>query len=95
MSALRRVLAEVSSSRGGGVSLDEIADRLDLDTDEVSGMVDYWVRRGVLDAQTLGPCGAGGGCGSCPSGNEGAPGCGRPTRAPGPQLVAITLRPRP
>ena len=57
-------------------------------------MIDYWVRRGVLNSETIGPGCASGGCGACPSGSDGTPGCGRPAPEPGPRLIAITLRPR-
>ncbi len=89
MSALRRVLAEITAARGG-TSLDEIARRLDLGRDEVDAMVGYWIRKGRLSADDIAAACPGGGCGACVLGRDGGPGCG-PGRD-GPTLLAIIPR---
>jgi hypothetical protein len=87
-SPLRRVLREIRSA--GSVRLDDVAKAVGVSRDEVDAMVDYWVRRGQLSVEEIGRGCAGGGCGSCPSGNDGAPGCGTPATG-GPVLLAITI----
>nr|WP_240943038.1 FeoC-like transcriptional regulator [Planosporangium thailandense] len=72
------------------VSLDEVARNVGVSRGEVDAMVDYWVRRGQLTVEEIGRGCPGGGCGSCPSGNGDAPGCGSPTTG-GPVLLAITI----
>jgi len=92
--ALRQVLREVSGSRGGGVRLDDVARRIGVPLAEVSAMVDYWVRKGVLRADPLARGCPDGGCGSCPSGDRGSPGCGSTAPAVGPVAITIGRRPR-
>ncbi|MGI5162462.1 FeoC-like transcriptional regulator [Microbispora sp. H10830] len=91
MSALRRVLEEITAARGG-VSLDDIARRLGLGRDEVDAMVEYWVRKGRLSSDDIAAACPSGGCGTCALGDDGKPGCG--TRRDGPVLLAITVRRR-
>jgi bacterioferritin-associated ferredoxin len=88
-SPLRQVLAEIRSGRASSIA--EVADRVGVSRDEASAMVDHWVRKGRLDVRDLGDACGGGGCGSCSSGHDGAPGCGSgPQR---PVLLAISPRP--
>ncbi|WP_433352653.1 FeoC-like transcriptional regulator [Microtetraspora malaysiensis] len=89
MSALRRVLEEITAARGG-TSLDEIARRLEISRDEVDAMVSYWIRKGRLSADDIAAACPSGGCGGCALGDDGKPGCG--TRRDGPVLLAITVR---
>jgi hypothetical protein len=88
LSPLRQVLREIRSA--GSASLDDVARAVGVSRDEVHAMVDYWVRRGQLSVEEIGRGCASGGCGSCPSGDDGAPGCGSPTTG-GPVLLAITI----
>ncbi|MGC9665052.1 FeoC-like transcriptional regulator [Planosporangium sp. 12N6] len=88
VSPLRQVLREIRSA--GSVSLDDVARAVGVSRDEVDAMVDYWVRRGRLSVEEIGRGCPSGGCGGCPSGNDGAPGCGTP-RSGGPVLLAITI----
>ncbi|GAB0102082.1 hypothetical protein JMUB6875_10490 [Nocardia sp. JMUB6875] len=84
-SPLRRVLAEITESRGD-FSLDQIARRVGVSLDEAKAMVDYWVRKGRLSVEQIGS--------SCPS--TGCGGCAQsscPTGDKGPVLLAITPRP--
>lgn len=94
MSPLRRVLAEITAARGGGVSLDDVARRVGVTRDEVDAMVDYWVRRGRLSVEEIGRACPSGGCGGCAMGRNGAPGCGAAARGSGPVLLGITVRRR-
>lgn len=89
MSALRQILKEITASRGG-VSLDEIARRVGVSREEAESMVDYWVRKGRLSAEDMAAACPSGGCGGCPAGDDGKPGCG--TRRDGPVLLAISVR---
>lgn len=87
-SPLRRVLAEITESRGD-FSLDQIARRVGVSLDEAKAMVDYWVRKGRLSVEQIGsgcPSTGCGGCAesSCPTGDQ---------RDRGPVLLAITPRP--
>jgi hypothetical protein len=89
VSALRQVLEEVRSGRARG--LDDLARRVGVSRDEASAMVDHWVRKGRLDVADLSAACSSGGCGSCPSGDHGSPGCGAGDGRP--VLLAISVRP--
>lgn len=89
-SPLRRILEEINGAHEA-VSLDEIARRIGITRDEADAMVAYWVRKGRLSSDDLSAACPSGGCGTCPSGDNGTPGCG--TRRDGPVLLAITRRP--
>ncbi|RZS80019.1 FeoC-like transcriptional regulator [Motilibacter rhizosphaerae] len=91
--ALRQVLLEVRGAAGGGVRLDDVARRVGASVAEVSAMVDYWVRKGALVAEPLAGGCPDGGCGTCPSGEGDAPGCGSPGPAVGPVAISIARRP--
>jgi hypothetical protein len=63
VTALRAVLAEVLA---GEADLARLAGKLGIGADEVEAMVDYWVRRGRLAVQPLGPACPSRGCATCP-----------------------------
>lgn len=90
---LRDVLGAVEA---GAPTLHDVARRTGLAPDVVRVAVDHLVRMGRLGADRLTVGCADGGCGGCPSGVDGAPGCGAsgPSPSGGPVLVALTLRPR-
>jgi hypothetical protein len=88
VSALRQILKEITTSRGG-VSLDEIARRVGVSREEAEAMVGYWVRKGRLSADDVASACPSGGCGGCARGDNGKPGCG--SRRDGPVLLAITV----
>lgn len=95
MTVLRRVLTEFASA-GPGTDLDAIARRLDLCRDELDSMVDYWVRRDRLQREELRSGCPAGGCGRCPSGHGGTPGCGASAANPGGTvLLGITVKRSP
>ncbi|WP_040811561.1 FeoC-like transcriptional regulator [Nocardia concava] len=85
-SPLRRVLAEITESRGD-FSLDQIARRVGVSLDEAKAMVDYWVRKGRLSVAQIGSGCPSGGCGGCAESS-----CPT-TGVKGPVLLAITPRP--
>ncbi len=89
-SPLRQVLAEVRA--GTATSLTELASRVGVSRDEVSAMVDHWVRKGRLSADDLGAACPSGGCGSCSSGHGDEPGCGAASPSDRPTLLAISFR---
>lgn len=89
---LRAVLAAFDTGAG---TLHEVAVRTGLDPDVVRAAVDHLVRTGHLAAQQLAVGCPSGGCSSCASGVDAAPGCGAAGPAPGrtgPVLVALTRR---
>jgi hypothetical protein len=90
---LRDVLGAVEA---GAPTLDDVARRTGMAPDAVRAAVDHLVRMGRLGADRLTVGCADGGCGACPSGVDGAPGCGAPgpSSSGGPVLVALTLRRR-
>jgi hypothetical protein len=90
---LRDVLGAVEA---GAPTLHDVARRTGLTPDAVRAAVDHLVRMGRLGAGPLTVGCSDGGCGACPSGVDGAPGCGGPGPSPsgGPVLVALTLRQR-
>ncbi|MFE3192405.1 FeoC-like transcriptional regulator [Nocardia sp. NPDC059240] len=85
-SPLRRVLAEITESRGE-FSLDQVARRVGVSRDEAQAMVDYWVRKGRLSVEQIGSGCPSTGCGGCAQ-----TGCS--TGVKGPVLLAITPNPR-
>ncbi|NMO92740.1 FeoC-like transcriptional regulator [Actinomycetospora sp. TBRC 11914] len=89
-SPLRQVLTEVREGRAA--SLTQLAERVGVSRDEVSAMVDHWVRKGRLTVDDLGGACASGGCGSCSSGHGDQPGCGASSPADRPTLLAISFR---
>ncbi|MTJ61626.1 hypothetical protein GL305_11705 [Nocardia seriolae] len=82
ISPLRRVLAEITASRGD-FSLDQLARSVGVSTDEARAMVDYWVRKGRLSVEQIGSGCPATGCGGCTR-------SGCPTGDKGPVLLAIT-----
>lgn len=91
-SPLRAVLDALHTGAG---SLAEVARQCGLDRDVVEAAVDHLVRVGAVSARELALGCPGGGCSSCASGVDGAPGCGSPGPAPtrtGPVLVALSVR---
>jgi hypothetical protein len=80
----------------GAPSLQDVCARTSLDRDVVDAAVDHLVRMGRVSAKELAIGCPGGGCGSCASGVDDAPGCGAhgpsSTRS-GPVLVALSVRP--
>lgn len=89
---LRRVLAAFEDGAG---SLDQVAATTGLSRETVSAAVDHLVRLGRIDAKQLSMGCPSGGCGSCASGTNGAPGCGAAgpsSERRGPVLVTLTLR---
>lgn len=93
-SPLRAVLEAL---RGGAGSLSEVTRECGLDRDVVEAAVEHLVRVGAVSARELALGCPGGGCSSCASGVDGAPGCGSPGPSPtrtGPVLVALTVRER-
>lgn len=89
-SPLTSVLAAVSA---GAISRADVAGRTGLARDVADAAIDHLVRMGRLDVQALGTSCPGGACGSCSSGNDGAPGCDTSTTAvpSGPVLLQISL----
>ncbi|WP_162958649.1 FeoC-like transcriptional regulator [Nocardia yunnanensis] len=85
-SPLRRVLAEITSSRGE-FNLDQVARTVGVSADEARAMVDYWTRKKRLSVERIGSGCPSTGCGGCT-----ASGC--PTGESGPVLLAITPRPQ-
>ena len=91
---LRAVLAALQD---GAPSLQAVCTRTALDRDVVEAAVDHLVRIGRVSAKELAIGCPGGGCGSCASGVDDAPGCGAHAPTPsrtGPVLVALSVRPR-
>jgi hypothetical protein len=89
---LRDVLTAVETGTG---TLHDVSRRTGLTEDVVRAAVDHLVRMGRIEADRLTVGCADGGCGACPSGVDGAPGCGSPgPSAGGPVLVALTVRRR-
>jgi hypothetical protein len=79
----------------GATSLSDVAHTTGLDRDVVDAAVEHLVRMGRLHAGTLSTGCPTGGCGSCASGDDDAPGCGStgPSDArTGPVLVTLSLR---
>jgi FeoC like transcriptional regulator len=90
---LRDVLSAVEAGSG---TLHDVSRRTGLADDVVRAAVDHLVRMGRLGADRLTVGCGDGGCGACPSGVDGAPGCGLPGPSPsGPVLVALTVQQRP
>ncbi len=89
-SPLRAVLAAL---RGGAGTLGEVARQCELDRDLVEAAVAHLVRIGAVPARELALGCPGGGCSSCASGVDGAPGCG--SAGPEPDSVAGTSTPPP
>lgn len=89
---LSAVLSAVASGVG---TTAEISERTGLGRDTVSAAIDHLVRTERLTAGELALGCPSGGCGTCASAVEGAPGCGAsapsPTRT-GRALVTLTLR---
>jgi hypothetical protein len=89
---LRSVLDAFGS---GARSRHQLCRATGLSTDMVDAALDHLVRMGRLEARELSTGCPGGGCGSCASGVDGAPGCGAPAASSqrrGPVLVQLTLR---
>lgn len=89
---LRAVLAALER---GAPSLDEVAAATGLARDVVSAAVTHLVRLGRLSSEELAVGCPTGGCGTCPSGSDGRPGCGAAAPSPqrrGPVLVTISMR---
>ncbi len=90
---LRAVLAALQD---GAPSLTDVCHRTQLDRDLVEAAVDHLIRLGRVSAKELAIGCPGGGCGSCASGTDDAPGCGAQgpsaTRS-GPVLVSLSVRP--
>jgi FeoC like transcriptional regulator len=92
VSPLRAVLDAIG---GGAGSVAQVSRITGLRADVVTAAVEHLVRMGRLDATPLTTGCPSGGCGSCPSGTAGAPGCGATTartRGPGPVLVQLRAR---
>ena len=86
-SPLTSVLEAVAD---GATSRADVAQRTGLVRDVTDAAIDHLVRMGRLDVHALGTTCPGGACGSCPSGNDGAPGCD--TQLPsGPVLLQISV----
>jgi hypothetical protein len=95
-SPLRAVL---DALQDGAHSRAELAHRTGLRSDTVDAALEHLVRMGRLDVGELSTGCPSGGCGSCPSGVDDAPGCGAaaPSATPsaaagGPVLLQLTLR---
>lgn len=79
---------------GGATTLAEVSRATGLSRDVVDASVAHLVRLGRLDAKELALGCPSGGCGTCASAVDAAPGCGAsaPSRQrSGPVLVALTL----
>ena len=74
----------------GATSRADVAVRTGLARDVADAAIDHLVRMGRLDVHALGTTCPGGACGSCASGNDGAPGCETGTPS-GPVLLQISL----
>jgi FeoC like transcriptional regulator len=91
-SPLRATLAALDA---GASSRADIARRTGLRADVVDAALDHLVRLGRVEARELAIGCPSGGCGSCASGVDDAPGCGAPApsaRRTGPALVQLTVR---
>lgn len=95
MAATSPLRAVLEALRGGAGSLTEVARQCGLDRDVVEAAVDHLVRLRLVSARELALGCPGGGCTTCASGVDGAPGCGSPGPSPtrtGPVLVALSAR---
>lgn len=54
------------------VRLDELARRLGIEPSALAGMIDFWVQRGRIRLEGDAVCSSGG-CGACPTGEDGCP----------------------
>ena len=91
-SPLRAVL---DAFEAGAPSRSAVARTTGLRPDVVDAAIAHLLRMGRLDAKELSTGCPTGGCGSCASGVEDAPGCGAPSASPtrsGPTLVQLTVR---
>lgn len=91
-SPLSAVLGAITA---GARSRAEIGTRTGLRTDVVDAAIDHLIRLGRLDAKQLATGCPTGGCGSCASGVDDAPGCGAPSASPqrsGAVLVQLSVR---
>jgi FeoC like transcriptional regulator len=89
-SPLRAVLDAFAT---GAHSRAELSRTTGLRPDVVDAAVEHLIRMGRIDASPLTSGCPGGGCGSCPSGVDGAPGCGAgPAKTAGPVLLQLTVR---
>ncbi|GAB3624048.1 hypothetical protein GCM10027418_21320 [Mariniluteicoccus endophyticus] len=89
---LSQVLAAIED---GATSVDDIARRCTMEPSAVRAGIDHLVRMGRLETSELSSGCPSGGCGTCASAVEGAPGCGspRPSAARrGPVLVQLRVR---
>ncbi len=90
---LRPLRAVLQAFDDGAGTLHEVGVRTGLDPDVVRAAVDHLVRAGYLDASELAVGCPSGGCSSCASGVDDAPGCGASGSSvgrAGPVLVALT-----
>lgn len=86
-SPLRAVLAAFDSGAGSRADLVRVTG---LRADVVDAAVEHLLRMGRLSADPLTTGCPDGGCGTCPSGSGGKPGCGGSPA--GPVLVALSVR---
>lgn len=87
--------AVLTALQDGAPSLQDVSARTGLDRDVVQAAVDHLVRMGRVSASELAMGCPGGGCGSCASGVDDAPGCGADAASQvrsGPVLVALSVR---
>jgi hypothetical protein len=81
--------------RSGARSRTALCQATGLSSDVVDAAIEHLVRMGRLEARQLSTGCPGGGCGTCASGVDGAPGCGASgpsAQWSGPVLVQLTLR---
>lgn len=91
-SPLRSVLDAFDA---GARSRADIARHTGLRPGTVDAAIEHLVRMGRLEARSLTSGCPGGGCGSCASGVDDAPGCGAVAPSParsGPVLVQLSVR---
>jgi hypothetical protein len=91
-SPLRAVL---DAFEHGAATRADIARSTGLRDDVVDAALEHLIRLGRISAQEMATGCPGGGCGSCASGVDGAPGCGASAPSPtrrGPALVQLSVR---
>lgn len=87
--------AVLDAFAAGARSRVDVARATGLRDDVVDAAIAHLVRIGRIEARELSLGCPGGGCGSCASGVDGAPGCGADSPSPrrsGPTLVQLSVR---
>lgn len=94
-SPVRPLQAVLDAFGSGATTVADIVARTGMADDVVRASLDHLIRTGRVTATEMASGCPDGGCGSCASSVEGAPGCGAVQSSPqrsGPVLVALSLR---